>query len=451
MTRKLVILSDCSWVLPQYRSKGRPVPGNASLAYQCIAPRDPEDREQICYLYGNESKPAFYRNFMQRLFGLGMQAEIFDTYRFLSENYREEDQVFLIGAGRGAFNLRRLADLIDKVGLLTPDNLHLLPEAYEYSQIPVEALETPGARSLAAQLPARRVRINFLGCWDTIGSYGLPMPGLNRISQSWMMYHDHKINSNVDTAFQALALDERRSRFKPGLWTGAHSQDVKAVEQVWFAGSHENIVGGRRDSGLSDIALHWLLDRAGEQGLHIDTEKLEELTAPDVTGRIAKNRRKVFGIPLPFKKPFNRPICQTSLEFAPRLQTESEKLHETVLQRRNLDKKYRPRQLASLVEGDLPVFREQLEPLVNKRRHPRQKIDWPGFVIADDTKINVSLVDYSRTGAKVRLNGNLPEVNSLVLQSSRAFADGLKSRVVWMQDNFLGLEFVTPLPPEAAA
>ncbi|MEX0583693.1 MAG: DUF2235 domain-containing protein [Sneathiella sp.] len=450
MTRRLVVLSDGCWIAPQFRSKNRRVPGNATLAYHCIGEHSEDGDSQIRYQHDFAAKPAFYRRLMQRVFGLGMKAEIFASYSFLSENYRDEtDEIFLFGAGLGAFNIRRLADLIDKVGLLPPEKLYLLPEVYEYSQIPAEALDTPGAKALADHLPARAVRIRFLGCWDTVGSHGLPLPGLNRISQSWMMYHDHKVNANVEAAYQALALDERRSRFKPGLWTGAHSSDLKTVEQVWFPGSHENIVGGRRDSRLSDIALRWMLDRASEHGLYIDEEKLQELSAPDILGKIAMNRRRLLGVPLPFKKPFNRAIGQSIRDFSPDL--EPEKLHESVLQRRELDKKYRPRQLASLADGDLPLYREQTKDMHNKRRHPRKKIDWPGFIITNETRINVSLVDYSRTGAKVWFQGKLPTGTSLVLQSSRAFSEGLKGRVVWAKDNFLGLEFSSPLPQEAVA
>lgn len=450
MARKLVVLSDGSWIAPQFRSKNRRVPGNATLAFHSIAETHESGDEQIRYLHDLEAKPGAFKRLMQRTFGLGMKAEIFNSYTFLSHNYRgEEDEIYLFGAGLGACNIRRLTDLLEKVGILPPEKLDLLPEAYEYSQIPVEALESPGAKSLAEHLPSQPARIRFLGCWDTVGSHGLPLPGLHGISQSWMTFHDHKINANVDSAFQALALDERRSRFKPGLWTGIHSRATTAVEQVWFPGSHENIVGGRRDSRLSDIALRWMLDRAAEQGLHIDLEKLEEMSAPDILGNIAMYRRKVFGVRVPFKKMFNRPIGLSGKDFPPGY--EPEKLHESVLKRRELDKKYSPRQLASLSDSDMPVYREQMGPTANKRRHARTKIDWPGHIITNETKMNVSLVDYSRSGAKVWYQGNVPKGTELVLQSSRAFSDGLKSRVVWVQDNFLGLEFVSPLPAEATA
>src|SRR5258705_169976 len=39
------------------------------------------------------------------------------------------------------------------------------------------------------------------------------------------------------------------------------------VEQVWFVGAHSNVGGGYADSGLSDIAFKWMVDRASVNGL----------------------------------------------------------------------------------------------------------------------------------------------------------------------------------------
>lgn len=450
MARKLVVLSDGSWIAAQFRSRNRRVPGNATLACQCIAPKTPDGDEQLLYLHDHAAKPRYYRRLLQRTFGLGMKAEVIESYRFLCENYRaaEKDEIYLLGAGLGAYNIRRLAKLIDRVGILPDNRPEMLAKAYEYGQIPLEALDSPAAEALAAELPINRVRIRFLGCWDTVGSYGLPLPGLNHISQSWMMFNDHRVSGNVDVAYQALALDERRSRFKPGLWTGLSSPETRRVEQVWFLGSHENVVGGRRDSRLSDIALHWMMDRLESEGLHLDRDKLEQLTMPDFNGRIAMNRRTIAGIPIPFRKPFNRPFGQTG-----RLSGESgmepEKLHESVLARRASDRKYRPRQIAGMPDSDLPVYRAFTAEMADKRRHPRRTVDWPAFIIANGTKINVSLVDYSRWGARIWLEKRLPEGTSLILQSSRAFSDGLKSQVVWAKDHFHGLKFAAPISSEA--
>lgn len=449
MGRNLVIFSDCCWQRTEYRSKKRQVPSNISLAQLSLTPAGQNGREQIGFPVLSKKPLPKYRLLARRLFGAGLKKEIFDAYSFLATTYQPGDQIYMLGAGLGAFNLRRLVDMIDRVGLLLPEDIEGLADAFEYSQIPVEALDTPAAVEIFNKLKKRNVRIKFLGCLDTIGSYGLPTPGLNKISQSWMMLHDHKINSNVDAAYQALALDENRSRFRPGVWTGAQSPEITAVQQVWFAGSHENTVGGRRDSGLSDIALNWLLCRAEEQGLHIDHELLSEHSTPDPTGNISKSKWQIAAAPFSVHKARYRPVGQSSPGFSDIPHAEPEKLHETILIRQETVKKYSPHQLASLKTGAIPVFSEQAETSENRRRHKRHSGDWPAVLIDDEeTKINVSLFDYSQTGARVLVSGNPPSGTTFLLKSSLTFIDGLKSRVVWAKDGFIGLKFSIPLTVE---
>lgn len=448
MGRNLVIFSDCCWQRTEYRSKKRLVPSNIWLAQISLASICQNGREQISFPALSNVPAPKYKQLARQLFGTGLKKEIFDAYSFLVHTYKPGDLIYMIGAGLGAFNLRRLVDMIDRVGLLLPEDIGDLADAFEYSQIPIEALDTPAAREISEKLNGRKIEIKFLGCLDTIGSYGLPTPGLNKISQSWMMLHDHKINSNVESAYQALALDEKRSRFRPGLWTGVQSPYIQAVEQVWFAGSHENTVGGRRDSGLSDIALNWLLHRAEDRGLQIDHDILGEYSAPDPTGKISKSKWRLLIAPLRLRKARHRPVGQSSFGFTDIAGAEPEKLHETILIRQETLKKYSPHQLASLQTGAIPVFSEKTQSLQNRRSHKRFSGDWPAVLIDDDTKTSVSLVDYSRTGAKIWAAGNPPSGSTFLLKSSLMFADGLKSRVVWAKDGFIGLKFKAPLTAE---
>ncbi|MEH6526360.1 MAG: DUF2235 domain-containing protein [Sneathiella sp.] len=451
MGRNLVIFSDCCWQRTEYRSKKRRVPSNIALAQISLAPLCQNGREQISFPDLSNSPSPKYKQLTRRLFGAGLKTEIFDAYSFLIHTYQPGDHIYMFGAGLGAFNLRRLVDMIDRVGLLRPDDIDKIADAFEYSQIPIEALDTPAARDIAGKLNGREVTIKFLGCWDTIGSYGLPTPGLNKISQSWMLLHDHKISNNVEAAYQALALDEKRSRFRPGLWNGVQSPAIQAVEQVWFAGSHENTVGGCRDSGLSDIALNWLLGRAEEHGLQMDHEILEENSAPDPNGKISNNTWSLLAAPFSLRKARYRPVGQSSFGFADITGAEPEKLHEAVLIRKKNVKKYKPHQLASLQAGAIPVFSDSNEPMRNRRQHERHSGNWPAVLIENDMKTSVSLVDYSQTGARIWVAGNPPAGTAFLLKSSLIFVDGTKSRIIWAKDGFFGLQFNVPLTLEQIA
>jgi uncharacterized protein (DUF2235 family) len=58
----------------------------------------------------------------------------------------------------------------------------------------------------------------------------------------------------VENAFQALALDEPRSAFKPALWERAHGNTTN-LRQVWFPGAHSNVGGGLYDQQIANITL----------------------------------------------------------------------------------------------------------------------------------------------------------------------------------------------------
>jgi uncharacterized protein (DUF2235 family) len=77
----------------------------------------------------------------------------------------------------------------------------------------------------------------------------------------------------VKAAYHALSIDERRREFPPTLWnplTESAAQSGQILEQVWFAGCHCGVGGGYPETGLSDIAMSWMLGKAQARGLEFD-------------------------------------------------------------------------------------------------------------------------------------------------------------------------------------
>jgi uncharacterized protein (DUF2235 family) len=117
---------------------------------------------------------------------------------------------------------------------------------------------------------SRRTSIHFIGVWDTVGSLGVPYGPLRWVAVSRYNFHNTDLSENVNYAYHALAIDERRGPFKPTLWTraagrGALPEDQahrQILEQVWFVGCHSNVGGGYVDSGLSDISFLWMVSKA---------------------------------------------------------------------------------------------------------------------------------------------------------------------------------------------
>ena len=75
----------------------------------------------------------------------------------------------------------------------------------------------------------------------------------------------------------AVAIDEHRAFFRTNLWVPIANPDEagpKDLKQVWFPGVHCDVGGGypEPESGLSKIALQWMIEEARRAGLLLDDE-----------------------------------------------------------------------------------------------------------------------------------------------------------------------------------
>jgi uncharacterized protein (DUF2235 family) len=211
-------------------------------------------------------------------FGAGLLENVGDAYRYLMDNYVDGDEIYLFGFSRGAFTVRALASLIHVFGLLCPGNHQAIPYILAmYSKRSRAAKHRnrtfPPDEAFKWQFShAHPVHIAFCGLWDTVSSYGwaydpvqLPFLGCNPI---------------IDKGRHAISIHERRCYYQDNLWgQPAEGQDFR---QVWFSGVHSD-VGGSYDegkSGLSKIALEWMMIEAARAGL-----MLNDVKAKAVLGR----------------------------------------------------------------------------------------------------------------------------------------------------------------------
>jgi len=104
-------------------------------------------------------------------------------------------------------------------------------------------------------LVKRVVRVKVLAVWDTVSALGLPTP---QLSPRPLSFVGKTVPGAVDNAFQALALNESRRHFRPRVW---QSKEVgaKNIKQCWFLGSHADVGGGNRDSGLASLSFLWMI------------------------------------------------------------------------------------------------------------------------------------------------------------------------------------------------
>jgi uncharacterized protein (DUF2235 family) len=86
-------------------------------------------------------------------------------------------------------------------------------------------------------------------------------------------FHDPTLHPDIKFGYHALSIDEVRKDFPPCLWKPANVSTGQTIEQVWFAGVHSDVGGWYDERGLSNIALNWMLRKATECGLMVDSQQ----------------------------------------------------------------------------------------------------------------------------------------------------------------------------------
>ncbi|MDG4647404.1 DUF2235 domain-containing protein [Roseibacterium sp. SDUM158017] len=203
--------------------------------------------------------------------GIGLNRQIRRAYLFLARNYAPGDRIVLMGYSRGAYAVRSLAGLIDRMGLLRPAQIdeETLDRVYRLYR---EAPDSVEARALKAARCHMQVPVDFLGAYDTVRALGVRWPVLWRFMPLPHPYHSDALGPSTRVARHALALDERRDVYAPLLWNVPdEAASSRAVQQMWFRGSHGD-VGGQLEGfnaarPLANIPLVWMLGEAEAAGL----------------------------------------------------------------------------------------------------------------------------------------------------------------------------------------
>ncbi|MEL6384222.1 MAG: DUF2235 domain-containing protein [Cyanobacteria bacterium J06626_18] len=173
-------------------------------------------------------------------FGVGASRVINTAFRKLKDHYRQGDPVIdVVGYSRGAALARAFADktfkdfdeLVDKKG----------------------------------QTLAEPPEIRFIGLFDTVASFGVPLNDTE-------LFFQERIPISTKSAFHAMALDVRRAGF------GLDRAYGDNVLEVWFRGGHGDIGGNSVSSnGLPNrsrinIALVFMLKKAQAAGVPLRDE-----------------------------------------------------------------------------------------------------------------------------------------------------------------------------------
>lgn len=334
--KRIAVFCDGTWNTPDKLKDGKLCQTNVVKMANVLSSNSLDGTEQLLYYdTGIGSEGNVSKRVWDGATGSGISEKIQQAYRFIIHNYRKGDELFLFGFSRGAFTVRSLSGLIRNSGILKPENLHLVPRAYSIYRSrhpmyqPREVEATLFRRTYAVE---ETTRIKFIGVWDTVGALGNPLI-LKGLSNRKNQFHDTELSSKVDFAYHALAIDENRKNFEATLWLQQAHSTGQVLEQVWFAGVHSNVGGGYPESGLSDIALQWMLGKA--QGCNLNFCNL--VLSPDP---VAPKRESFKGF-YRLKPRLNRPIDKAD----PQKGNTNESLHPSVVERYLKDATYRPENL----------------------------------------------------------------------------------------------------------
>jgi len=200
--------------------------------------------------------------------GRGLNRKIERAYGFLASRYRPGDRIFLFGYSRGAFAVRSLAGVIDRMGLPRAEcaTERVVRQAYRHYRCTPDGAAAAAFRTRYCHTD---VMIELVGVWDTVKALGLRLPLLWRLAEPRHAFHNHALGRHIRHGYHALALHETRLAYAPVMWeSDGHPGHV---EQRWFAGSHGDIGGQvtRRPQarGRANLPLQWMLGRAEAHGL----------------------------------------------------------------------------------------------------------------------------------------------------------------------------------------
>jgi uncharacterized protein (DUF2235 family) len=308
MAKFIIFCADGTWNRPdQDENEDRqPDPTNVYKLFSGLAGtmcvdsiRDADEQEkelrennqilQIAkYIHGVGDSRHPIIKLMGGAFGAGIISRIVRGYTFISRHYEAGDRIVVVGFSRGAYTARALAGLIASQGLLAKPLTVDKPKAYRWgtkawylyrkqsnsNKAGILQRLAEAVADLPAFLSNDEIQdsdlvavetIKAVAVWDTVGAMGLPRY-MNDSRTDAFRFTDTRLSPKVEHGFHAMALDEKRTDFTPTLWDAADN-----VIQMVFPGAHADVGGGyptqNNESGLSDIALEWMVEQLKTVGV----------------------------------------------------------------------------------------------------------------------------------------------------------------------------------------
>ena len=368
--KKIILLSDGTG-----NSAGSPHRTNVWRFYEAL---DVQRDDQVAfYDNGVGSQDSVVLKVLGGAFGYGLKSNVLELYKMLCRSYRPGDKIYLLGFSRGAFTVRVLAGMIAKCGLMigNVDEARLDKVAEKnYGALRAEFKQTPLSRLV------RRLRkisdtgesnvtpdIQFVGVWDTVDAYGLPIDELSVLWDKYvfpMRFPDRELSLKVQSACHAVSIDDERLTFHPLLWN-EKEESGERIEQVWFTGVHSDVGGGYPQNSLAFVTLDWMISRLealDENSLTFIKEKRQQIAYQADWNGVIHDSRAGLASYYRYKPRCIKELCEST---ETNVYIQKPKIHRSVFERIEQDVVFYaptglpPEYEVVATDGDAPEYETQ--------------------------------------------------------------------------------------------
>jgi len=206
---------------------------------------------------GNDNDNDFWGKITGGVGARGFMKIVDKAYARFIQDWQNGDEVYLFGFSRGAAMARLLAKKINDNGIPESINVIIAPKTNQETKVVEQQMVSMSA---IPREPQHRIKVEFLGVWDTVSSFGF-YPVLRRmfLGEQRDIFTGRTIAGNIKKAVHLVAIDETRNPFTPSLMN-----HEPRVHEVWFPGVHADLGGGYKEDGIARVSLHYMLKKLFE-------------------------------------------------------------------------------------------------------------------------------------------------------------------------------------------
>ncbi len=201
---------------------------------------------------GNDDDYGFWASYICGGTGRDEKRIRDEAYATIAREYQMGDRIHIFGFSRGAASARMLANQVYKEGI--PENIKVIWETAANKT--TRNIEDRFVRYISKG-KKHGVDVEFLGVWDTVGAFGIPVNILGIPFARWNLFKDMHVAENVKKAVHCVCLDETRNAYVPTLM----NYKPEVVEEVWLPGVHSDVGGSYKEAALGKISLSFMVDR----------------------------------------------------------------------------------------------------------------------------------------------------------------------------------------------